>query len=459
MSARIVLSIAAAAALGLGTPGRAQQQPPAVRPLGPITNVSRDSLGSVTAAVQVSGGRVFVNDIQARRVLLYDSTLASMTVVADSSSGSANAYGSRPGTLLPYRGDSALFITPAALSMLVLSPEGQITRTMAMPPAGGGLPALLGNIFGTPGFDARGRLAYFSSVGLNFRGGPPTGGQPFTMEPPDSAFIVRFDFPTRTLDTAGTIRIARSRSTVTRDDQGKISITMVGFPPPTVDDWAVTSDGSIAVVRGRDYHVDWLGADGAWTSSPRMPYAWEQMNDSVKTALIDSTATAMQAIMDSMPARMQRAGMGGGPGPVVAGGQRREAGPGGGGMVMTFTAPGGGEGRGGGGGAGGAGGGPTTTMTVSVPHVTRAELADVPDYRPVFRQGSVRADAEGNLWIRTNKMVDGRPVYDVVNRGGQVTDRLQLPLNRTIAGFGPGVVYLAVRDSVGGTHLERARIR
>jgi hypothetical protein len=63
------------------------------------------------------------------------------------------------------------------------------------------------------------------------------------------------------------------------------------------------------------------------------------------------------------------------------------------------------------------------------------------------------------LWIRTNKMVDGRPVYDVVNRGGQVTDRLQLPLNRTIAGFGPGVVYMAVRDSIGGTHLERARIR
>jgi len=277
------------------------------------------------------------------------------------------------------------------------------------------------------------------------------------MEPPDSAFIVRFDFPSRTLDTAGTIRIAHSRTNISRDDAGKISINMTAFPPMTVDDWAVTSDGSIAVVRGRDYHVDWLGPDGAWTATPRIPYAWEQMNDSVKTALIDSTATAMQAIMDSMPARMARTSgttaTGPGGATVTVGGERREAGPGGGGMVMTFVGPGGGEGR-----AGGGGGGPTT-VTMNVPHVVKAALADVPDYRPVFRQGSVRADAEGNLWIRTNKMVNGRPVYDVVDRSGQLTDRVQLPAFRTIAGFGPGVVYLGVRDSSGVSHLERARVR
>lgn len=457
MTARTVVSNAAAALALLSTQGRAQQQqPPAVRQLGAITNVSRDSLASVTAAVQVSGGRVYVNDISARRVLLYDSTLASMTVVADSSGSSANAYGSRPGTLLPYRGDSALFITPAALSMLVLSPEGAITRTMAMPPAGGGLPALLGNIFGTPGFDARGRLAYYSPVRLAFRG-PPTTGAPILMEPPDSAFIVRFDFPTRTLDTAGSIRIARSRTNVNRDDQGHFNINMTAFPPMTVDDWAVTSDGSIAVVRGRDYHVDWLTADGTWTASPRMPFAWEQLNDSVKTALIDSTAAAMQTIMDSMPARMQRAAAGGGAGPQmqVRGGEGAAAVGGGGTMQVTIVAPGGGEGRAGG---GGGGGGPTT-VTMTTPKVIKAALADVPDYRPAFRQGSVRADVEGNLWIRTNKMVDGRPVYDVINRSGELTDRLQLPQFRTIAGFGPGVVYLGVRDSSGVMHLERARIR
>lgn len=454
MTPRIVVLVAAAALLCVSRPCLArQQQPPPVRPLGTITGVTKDSLASVSAAVQVSGARVFVNDILARRVLLYDSTLANAVVVADSSGATANAYGSQPGTLLRYRGDSALFISPGTLSMLVLSPAGAITRVMAMPPSGGGLPALIGAIFGTPGFDGRGRLAYYAPVGLGFRA-PPSPNGPMAMEPPDSALIVRFDFGTRTLDTAATIRIARSRTSVDRDDKGRVSITMTAFPPMTVDDWAVTADGSIAVVRGRDYHVDWLRPDGTWTSSPRMPYQWEHLNDDQKTALIDSTATAMQAMMDSLPARLQRAGAGGGAdGPVVAGSgtNRRPPVPGqeGAPMTVTIVSPRGSAERGGG----------PANLTITTPTATRAQLTDVPDYRPPFRQGSVRADADGNLWIRTNTMVEGRPVYDIVNHDGQLTDRVQLPQFRTIAGFGPGVLYMGVRDSLGVMHLERARIR
>ena len=55
---------------------------------------------------------------------------------------------------------------------------------------------------------------------------------------------------------------------------------------------------------------------------------------------------------------------------------------------------------------------------------------------------ALRADADGNLWIRTSTIVNGQPVYDIVNRRGQPTDRLQLPPYRTIAGFGPGEVYM-----------------
>ncbi len=71
-------------------------------------------------------------------------------------------------------------------------------------------------------------------------------------------------------------------------------IAMTALPMATVDDWAVTSDGRIAIVRGRDYHVDWLGADGGWTSTPRVAFAWERLDDERKTALIDSVQAAMQ---------------------------------------------------------------------------------------------------------------------------------------------------------------------
>ena len=56
-------------------------------------------------------------------------------------------------------------------------------------------------------------------------------------------------------------------------------------------------------------------------------------------------------------------------------------------------------------------------------------------------------------------MVKGQPVYDVVNKQGQIVDRVQLPPFRTIAGFGPGVIYMAVQDSTKAVHLERARIK
>jgi hypothetical protein len=86
---------------------------------------------------------------------------------------------------------------------------------------------------------------------------------------------------------------------------------------------------------------------------------------------------------------------------------------------------------------------------------------ELPDYRPPFAQGSTRADADGNLWIRTipPKPVPGGPIYDVVSEKGELTDRLQLPPGYTLVGFGKGkVVYLSMRDAK-GIHLARVRLR
>ena len=454
MRSRFVLPLVLLAA---ASTARAQQAPPPVRQIASVTAYSHDTLTAVTTAVETAGGKVFVNDIIGHRVLMYDSTLAHAVIVADSDPASPNAYGPRPGTLMPFRGDSALFITPGALSMLVLNPQGQIARVMAMPPSGlGGIPALLGNIFGTPGFDAQGRLVYFSPnrPNFNFRG-PPQDNQPIVMEPPDSALIVRFDFASRRLDTAGTIRIPRSHTSLTRDDRGNMHPSVTAYPPQTIDNWAVTSDGRVAILRGLDYHVDWLGTDGTtWASTGRMPFTWEHLDDSSKVHLIDSMQVAMQTLMDSMPARMARAEGGAVATSSQNGNTRTETrqvpGGGGGGMTMVFAGPGG---------DGPGGGGPPRQIQMQVPTAVKAAPADVPDYRPAFTQGAVQADRNGNLWIRTSTMINGRPVYDVVNGQGQLVDRVQLPQFRTIAGFGNGVIFLGVRDGDGVMHLERARVR
>ena len=87
--------------------------------------------------------------------------------------------------------------------------------------------------------------------------------------------------------------------------------------------------------------------------------------------------------------------------------------------------------------------------------------SELPDYRPPFSTGAVRADADGNLWIRTSssKPVPGGPVLDIVSQQGELIDRLQLLPGFTVVGFGRGkVVYLSTRDA-SGIHLARVRLR
>jgi len=48
--------------------------------------------------------------------------------------------------------------------------------------------------------------------------------------------------------------------------------------------------------------------------------------------------------------------------------------------------------------------------------------------------------------VRTGS-VGGGPIYDVINRKGEVIDRLQVPAGRQIVGFGKGgIVYMQARD-------------
>jgi hypothetical protein len=85
---------------------------------------------------------------------------------------------------------------------------------------------------------------------------------------------------------------------------------------------------------------------------------------------------------------------------------------------------------------------------------------ELPDYQPVFFANSARADADGMLWIRTiatKGVPGGGTVYDVINTKGELVDRVAVPADRSIVGFGPGgVVYL----KVGATNkLEKASVK
>jgi hypothetical protein len=438
------------AAIALAPSARAQQSRPPVRRLGPALATS-DALGAVSAVQPLPGGRVLVNDPAKRQLLLLDSSLKLVGVVADTTAATKNAYGSRIGGLLPFRGDSALFVDPMSLSMLVIDPVGKVARIMAAPRANDVI-FLLGGPQGNPGFDAKGRLVYRAmSLGGPRGGGAP--GQPFTPPVlPDSVPIVRFDLFARKLDTAAFVKVFAPKFNVVQTERGTSMSTSIN-PIPEVDDWAVLPDGTIAIVR-KDYHVDYIDANGARTSGAKIPFDWLRLTDSAKVAIIDSSRAAIE--------RARAAGAPGGGAPVVmafagpaGGGPPPGVGPGGGAMIITRER---GEGAPPQRGTPPPGGGPDVRAG-GPPPLTFVAPSELPDYRPAFASGSVRADAEGKLWVRVmpSKPTSGGPEYDVIDRSGALVDRVVLPAGTTIAGFGAGgIVYLGVRDAA-GVHVVRAR--
>lgn len=433
--------------IGIASSLAAQSSVPPVRPLGPVMQVSPpDLFGSVSAVRPLPDGGAIVNDLVRRQLIVLNATFNKKDVIADTTPATANSYSSRVAGLIAYRGDSSLFVDPQSLSMLVIDGKGDVVRVMAVPrPNDANF--MIGGPFGTPGVDPQGRIVYRGFTFPNMRGaGPPQPGQPFTPPTfPDSAPIYRVQLQTRALDTAGYFKIPATKISVTQDDRGGMRINAQANPLPVVDDWALLPDGRIAVVRGKDYHVEWLALDGTWTSTPKIPYNWERLDDDAKDKFLDSVKVEAEKQRETMNRALQSGNaaalMGGG---GLASGQPMR-------IEMRMEA-------GGGGGGGGRGRQQGGNPQLSAPTVNLVSAKELPDYRPVFRQGAVRADMNGNLWVRTTAPTDAGPIYDVINAKGELIDRVKVPFGRVIAGFGPEVVYMGVQDEK-GARVERAKIK
>lgn len=421
----------------------AQQRPP-IRQLGAVTARSAESLSPAASVRALSNGGVLVNDPANRRVILLDRELKSFIVVADSTSATGNAYSGRIGGLIAYRGDSTLFVDPQSLSMMVIDPSGRIGRVMSVPRSEDA--QMLSGALGIAAFDGKGALIYRTSPRFQMRGAGPRTPNFVPPQIPDSAAIVRIDLATRKLDTVTYIKTPKIKMDVSQDGDGGVSMTSQINPLPVVDDWGVLPDGSVAIVRGRDYHVDVVTPEGAKSSFSKIPFDWQRLTDEDKVAFIDSVKAARARMGANAP-------------------------------NLAFGAPGGAQGSAGGG-RGGEGGGPQITIMAGPPpgggdggaqrqgargrqaQMTFVPANELPDYKPAFFGGAVRTDTDGNIWIRTipTSAIAGGPVYDVVNRTGELVERVQIPAGRTLIGFGRGTAYMSVREN-DKVYLESAAVR
>ncbi len=492
------------------TPTLAALPGPPIRKIESAVAVSTEPLGSITSVRALADGRVLLNDGARRRLLLMDSALKVVEVVLDSLTNVQNAYGTRAGALIAYGVDSTLFIDPATYAMLTLDGNGHIVRVRSVPRAQD--VTWLTNstgLYGMPGFDAKQRLVYRIPAQPARPAVPPPSNVPYIPPQPDSAFLVAVHLDSRKADTLGTVRVQKVNYVVRVSGEGGFSFSVSTSPIPLVDDWAVLPDGTVAVVRGRDYRVEFINSAGVVTSSEKLPFPWVQLTAEDKIRMTDSIGVAgtrreasnftLQMIAWSnslnkpypksftpadgvvLPPGLPRdwilpkgvsfpAGylFGCPPGtpPPSPSGPLLLAAPVGGGATVG-TPP-----------------GTPSSQTPAKPSCAANPYegwygagytppapsyrppaifpADqLPDYRPPIASASVRADAEGNLWIKPipMKIAAGGTVYDIVSRKGELVDRLQLPPGYTIVGFGPGkTVYLSTRDGA-GLHLAKVQLR
>ena len=510
--------VAALTMLTVGGALSAQDSVP-VRRISTASAVSKERIGSINGVRELPDGRVLVNDGESRRVLLLDTMLVIERVVLDSVSEREDTYGTRQGALIAHRGDSTLFIDPGSLAMLVIDPLGNVARVRSVPRAQDVQRYTTGpgaNLF----TDARGRLIYR----MNARTAPPLQrpprGVPWIPQEPDSAFIVALEMETRTLDTLGVVRVPKEEHVVRVAANGRWNVNEKVNPIPVQDEWTVLSDGSVAFVRWIDYRVDYLNPDGSWSSSEKLPYEWQPLSLADKERIVDSVeATQTRNLRTSYTTSVIRyvntygkeypdgfaAPEGYRPpngfakdwsfppgvtfppnyihacardeepvelppvvedtaAPAAAPAPTPEAAPRPDVRSMGSDGPGGQR---------FSRGGRPSCIPQPIPNLARVpdvptmrEVAVVsakslPDFRPPFTSGAVRADLDGNLWIRTVpvRRAPGGPVYDVVSREGKLVDRLQVPPGYQLAGFGRGrVVFLTMRDR-DGIHLARVRLR
>lgn len=429
---RPVRTVVAAASIGVVCSASMHGQSPRVnvRRIAVIETMAPDTYHTVSNVRAFADGSALVLDLKGRKLVLVDTALTIVKVVADSTLATGNSFSGRIAGLLPYLGDSSLFVNPTGMNMLVIDRQGDVARVAAIPrPNMSG--SLMGGSLGFAGVDASGRIVFRGAPGQP-RVAPcnSDGSRPMPIFP-DTAPLRRVNISSRVMDTVTMLRIAPDLFVTV---PGTATLMPVGNPLAQGDDWAVTRTGTIVVVRVLDYHAEFFVSGGGHLVGPKVPFEWRRLSDEDKAAFVDSTRSSLGKldsssvieVVDELPRKVY--------GPLAGECYSAAA-------VVQNTPP------------------ERPTVAGAAPR-SRTYLAGtnlLPSYLPPFTPGSVRADWDGNIWIRTSISVGGRPVYDVLDENGVLVDRLSIPEGRVIVGFGPGgSVFLAVREGA-STRLERTR--
>jgi hypothetical protein len=305
--------------------------------------------------------------------------------------------------LLPFRGDSAVWFDADKGVLIVIDAKGDLVRAIRPPSIS--VPPVSSPVQG---------LVY--TLGLrSLPMATPGGAAPRT--PDDTVPVVRVQFGEVRQDTLTWLATGRTGPPIW-DNLVQRSVASTLYP--FADRAVATSDGWIGVFRAREYRFDWLSPSGERDAGRSLAFPWRPITPAAREAIADSINASRTRIYDSLMAKRAADSVRTGSPPMVSGCYFSNGRMG---ISQTPETP------------------PRLPNTVSPD--------DIPAYYPpTLTTSPVLADAEGRVWIRTTAPSGspGMDVWDVIARSGGVVDRVRISQSVQVLGFGPGVVYLAVRD-------------
>ncbi len=335
--------------------------------------------------------------------LLAADPLSKVLLRVDMNAGTADTLGSvgggpqeyqQPDQVFPLPGDSTLLVDLGKTYLTVIGPDGTHHGGMSMASTGEGGQM---SIILPSGVDDAGRI-YFGASGSNLDG------------PPDSTSVLRHDRSTEATETL--VNLWRTPPVVTRSG-GNVSMMLPRMVPN--DDWAVGSDGRVAVVRANGYRVEWYMPDGQVVTGPEIPFEPLAIGQADKEAELAAPRSGGMTIQMSMGSSGERS------------------------MQMS---------RGGG------------SRSGDGPQIDDFEWSET---FPPFRSGRARVSAKNEVWVLRWLSVDHTPAMDVFDAEGVLQGRVELPPGSNLIGFGQTpdgaeVAYFTRADEFDLLWLERYRI-
>jgi len=336
---------------------------------------------AVTSVRELRDGRVLVADARDKTLQLIDLKAGTASRIGREGDGPGE-YGI-PQRLVALLADTTLLFDPRNARVMVILPDGTPGPLLRIPELD---PATHG---GPRAADLNGRFYYEVS----------RPGVPGDLYESSHVDVIRLDRATRRVDTVATLALPDRLSTGGRVLPGGMVRQFTNKPLAPQDVAAFAADGRVAIVRAKDYRVEWLAPRGARVQGPPTPYEPVRITSAEREAFLASQTR---------------------PGNIILRGPAAAA------------------------------GGPGAPRAAPIPRGSDPfadQPVDWPDHKPPFLAGAAVVAPDGRLWVLKTRPHD-RPVptYDVFDGSGRLVERIALPERTRLAGFGRGVAYLARAD-------------